>query len=59
MSKDSREAAKSALARLCEWRGLNCYLQNPLKIACGDGIFALLLHFLTVSAYIDTCRGIF
>ncbi len=25
MSKDSREAAESALARLCEWRGLNCY----------------------------------
>ena len=31
MSKDSREAAKSALARLCEWRGLNCYLQKSIK----------------------------
>ncbi|MDO4283828.1 MAG: hypothetical protein Q4C60_00705 [Eubacteriales bacterium] len=25
MSKGSREAAESAEARLCEWRGLNCY----------------------------------
>ncbi len=24
MSKGSREAARSAEARLCEWRGLNC-----------------------------------
>ncbi len=26
MSKDSREAAESALARLCEWRRLDCYI---------------------------------
>ena len=25
MSKGRREAPKSAAARLCEWRGLNCY----------------------------------
>ncbi len=26
MSKNSCKAAESAIARFCEWRGLNCYI---------------------------------
>lgn len=31
MSKDSCAAAKSALARLCEWRGLSCCSSAPWR----------------------------
>ena len=48
MSKASREAAESTLARLCEWRGLNSY------IWAAAGIFRQRLVF--VSKAVDVLR---